>query len=171
VGEFSLTERGGKAVTPKDLAGKVWVAGFVFTRCTGPCPQVSGTMGRLQAEFAAEPDFRLVTFTVDPEHDDPKELARYAEKFRADADRWLFLTGKEAEVARVLRDGFKVAAVKVPEAKAGEEVDHSTKLAVVDREGRIRGYFAGVSNPKDPPGTFEENYVRLKETVAGLLKE
>src|SRR5215471_19542483 len=69
VGEFALTERSGKPVTDKDLRGKVWIGSFVFTRCTGPCPAVTNTMARLQAELKDEMKagtVKLVTFTVDP---------------------------------------------------------------------------------------------------------
>src|SRR5436305_12953744 len=76
VGSFSLTERSGKTVTDADLKGKVWVASFVFTRCTGPCPQVTATIARLQRELPDRPDLRLVTFTVDPGRDAPMDLRR-----------------------------------------------------------------------------------------------
>src|SRR6476661_7088736 len=94
--EFALTERSGKTVTRDDLKGKVWVASFVFVRCPGPCPQVTATMARLQKELdlANHADLRLVTFTVDPGRDNPKELAEYANRYQADPERWLFLTGK-----------------------------------------------------------------------------
>src|SRR5438270_607734 len=62
VGEFRLTERSGQSVTRDDLLGKVWVAAFVFTRCAGPCSQVSGTMARLQKELPDRDDVRLVSF-------------------------------------------------------------------------------------------------------------
>src|SRR5262245_7947558 len=97
VDDFSLTERGGRTVTNADLAGKVWVASFVFTRCTGGCPQVTGTVARLQDAFRDEPGVRLVTFTVDPERDDPDELKKYADLYGADPERWLFLTGQEEQ--------------------------------------------------------------------------
>ncbi len=77
-----------------DLLGKVWIASFVFTRCTAGCPQISTTMKRLQGDLSGYPDVRLVTFTVDPEHDDPGELSRYADAYGADPERWLFLTGE-----------------------------------------------------------------------------
>src|SRR5262245_47191060 len=66
---FDLTGRGGGAVSDATLRGKVWVASFIFTRCAGNCPQVTGTMERLQKELglARRDDVRLVTFTVDPE--------------------------------------------------------------------------------------------------------
>src|SRR6516225_4720166 len=104
--DFSLTERGGKTVTRDDLHGKVWVASFVFTRCSGPCPSVTATMARLQGELKDQPDVRLVTFTVDPERDQLTDLNQYADRFGADPKRWLFLTGKKDDVNRLLREGF-----------------------------------------------------------------
>src|SRR5437868_214349 len=106
VGDFSLTERSGRTVTSADLAGKVWIASFVFTRCTGPCPQVSGSVARIQDAFRDEPDVRLVTFTVDPEHDTPDELKEYANHFGADPERWLFLTGPEEQLYRLSEKSF-----------------------------------------------------------------
>jgi protoheme IX farnesyltransferase len=175
VPEFRLTERSGKVVTRSDLLGKVWVASFVFTRCTGPCPQVTGTIARLQSELANEPDVRFVTFTVDPARDNPDELKRYAEHFRADPERWLFLTGEEKDVHRLLKEGFLVPVARSGQANPppGQEFDHSTRLAVVDRRGNIRGYFSGVRDLDDPGADpeFEANLRKLRETVAALARE
>jgi cytochrome oxidase Cu insertion factor (SCO1/SenC/PrrC family) len=176
VGDFSLTERSGKVVNKDDLLGKVWVASFVFTRCTGPCPQVTATMTRLQAQLASHgDDVRLVTFTVDPEHDDPGELRTYADHFGADPQRWLFLTGTETDVYRLVREGFHLTAQKDAEAgaDAGSAVLHDTRLAVVDRKGRIRGYYQGVVDPRedDPVKGFEDNLERLKRKVEDLVRE
>src|SRR5579871_2125300 len=110
VGDFSLTDRGGQTVTQADLLGKVWVASFVFTRCNGPCPQVTATMAQLQEAFANQPDVRLVTFTVDPAHDDPRELADYARRYGADPQRWLFLTGPEKKIYDLINKQFHVLA-------------------------------------------------------------
>ena len=173
---FALTERSGRFVSNDDLKGKVWVASFVFTRCSGPCPSVTGTMARLQSELDLDnrPDLRLVTFTVDPDRDTPDELKKYADQFRAHPDRWLFLTGKEDEIHRLARDGFKlgVSRSESPNPPAGQEFDHSTFLVVVDKAGRVRGFRDGYQGPNDPEGKrFNEGLGRLKETVAALLKE
>jgi cytochrome oxidase Cu insertion factor (SCO1/SenC/PrrC family) len=74
VPDFKFTERSGKPVAKADLAGKVWVASFVFTRCPGPCPAVTATVARLQKELSDDANIRFVTFTVDPERDNPAEL-------------------------------------------------------------------------------------------------
>jgi cytochrome oxidase Cu insertion factor (SCO1/SenC/PrrC family) len=175
VGDFTLTERSGRPVSRSDLLGKMWIASFVFTRCTGPCPQVTGTMARLQGELADQPDVRLVTFTVDPERDDAGELRRYAEHFGADPRRWLFLTGPEADVYRLLREGFRVPVEKNTGADRppGTEIGHSPRLAVVDRCGRVRGYFDGIRDTRgpDPEKAFEDNLRRLRHKVAALLRE
>jgi cytochrome oxidase Cu insertion factor (SCO1/SenC/PrrC family) len=170
VGDFTLTERGGQSVSRSDLLGKVWVASFVFTRCTGPCPQVTGTMARLQGELADQSDVVLVTFTVDPERDDPEQLSRYASHFGADPQRWLFLTGKEADIYRLLREGFRVP---VDKNGGGENIGHSSRLAVVDRRGLVRGFFQGVREPleADPEQAFEADHRRLLAKVAALLRE
>jgi protein SCO1/2 len=178
VGDFALTERNGTTVHKADLLGKVWVASLVFTRCTGPCPQVTTTMARLQSDLPAEADdIRLVTFTVDPDHDRPAELTRYAENFHADPKRWLFLTGTQADIYRLLRDGFHVPVEqnKGDERRPGNEVMHSPRLVVVDRKGHVRGYFLGIVEADEDPDKakqeFEQSYQRLREKVLTLARE
>ncbi len=175
LGDFTLTERDGRTVHASALRGKVWVASFIFTRCTGPCPWVSDTMERLQKDFADDPDVRLVTFTVDPEDDTPEVLRGYAQHYHADPDRWLFLTGKEAEVDRLLGQGFHIGATKNtgPDATPGTAVTHDTHLAVVDKEGRVRAYFSALRDPNDdnPDQEYEKELAHLRREVAGLRRE
>lgn len=168
VADFTLTERSGKKVSRDDLRGRVWVASFVFTRCTGPCPSVTATMTRLQDALAGETDFRLVTFTVDPERDDPEELRKYAESRRADKERWLFLTGGEEEIHRLLRESFKVGAERNPKARPGDEFTHSTRLALVDREGNVRAYFEGMFDDDEKRAA---EVAKIEQAVSRLLNE
>lgn len=168
---FALTERSGRPVTTADLAGKVWVASFVFTRCTGPCPAVTTSVAQLQERLKDLPDVRLVTFTIDPARDTLDELRKYADSRRADPERWLFLTGKEDEIHRLATDGFKLLAKRKPGGAPGDEFDHSSRLAVVDKQGVIRGVFDGMA--PDRPGGQEqlaESLTKLEATVRRLAK-
>lgn len=108
---FTLVERSGHPVTRADLLGKVWIANFIYTRCPSECPLMSHAMARLQDTFAAERDVRLVSMTVDPAYDTPEVLARYAQRFAAHPQRWLFLTGEKATLSRLAREGFHLGAV------------------------------------------------------------
>jgi protein SCO1 len=170
VGDFALTERSGRTVTKSDLLGKIWIASFEFTRCTAGCPQISATMQQLQTELARSPDVRLVTFTVDPQHDHPEELRVYAEHHHADPERWLFLTGEEKTIYRLLRQSFRVPVEKNKDDEPGNAVLHSPKLVLVDRQGHIRGYFEGRAdvNATDPEREQQINLRKLKAKVTEL---
>jgi protein SCO1/2/putative membrane protein len=173
VADFALKERGGRTVTREDLLGKVWVASFVFTRCTLGCPQITATMRQLQDDLSRYPGVLLVTFTVDPEHDDPGELARYAEHYGADPGRWLFLTGREKEIYNLMEKGFRLPRPVQNQGEKrtpGNEVDHTTRLVVVDADGHVRGYFEGLRDNRspDPEGDFQTNLKKLRRLVGHL---
>jgi protein SCO1/2 len=116
VPDFVLYERGGQSVTKASLLGKVWVVDFIFTRCVDKCPLASSRMAQLQKVFAAEDAVRLVSITVDPEHDTPVVLRQYAENFGAHPQRWLFLTGDKERIYRLAREGFHLGVVDPHEA-------------------------------------------------------
>jgi cytochrome oxidase Cu insertion factor (SCO1/SenC/PrrC family) len=139
---FQLVERSGRPVAREDLLGKPWVVGFIFTRCTGPCPKISGNMRALSEKLAGV-DARLVTISVDPEHDTPEVLAEYARRLGADESRWLFLTGTPEAVRSVSVDSFMLPVERDPSAPVGQLVTHRTVLAVVDSRGNVRGYYDG----------------------------
>lgn len=169
VGDFSLVDSQGKPFDSSQLQGKTWIASFVFTRCTGPCPQVTATMARLQKELEDIPDLVLVTFTVDPSRDTPDELRRYAENYRAKPDRWVFLTGAEESIHQLMTKKFLLGVKRADNPKPGQEFDHATRLVLVDSSGSIVGYFPGVVDKspenREAEAEFEKGLARLKSLV------
>lgn len=145
VGEFELVERSGRSVRRADLEGRVWVVGFVFTRCTGPCPKVTGHMRELQDELAAT-QARLLTFSVDPLYDTPEVLRGYAESVGADPERWWMLTGEQRTIDALmptfLSTNTRTNDGSVP---VGSSIAHQTRLSVIDKHGRVRGLYSGES--------------------------
>jgi protein SCO1/2 len=141
--DFTLTDSHGKTVCRDDLKGKVWIAHFFFTECAAGCSQTTDNMAHLQEQLADCPGVVLVSFTVNPAADTPERLRAYAEQRRADPRRWLFLTGDESLMHRLIRDGFKQGLAKDPDARPGYQVVHSFRVMLVDQEGRIRGYVDG----------------------------
>jgi protein SCO1 len=131
---FELTAQSGQPFDRKQLAGKVWVADFFFTTCTGPCPRMSSQMRQVQNSTLSIADVRLVSFTVDPARDTPAVLADYARRYKAQEGRWFFLTGETEKLNDLARNTFKLNSVD------GSLV-HSTRFVLVDRKGRIRGYY------------------------------
>lgn len=138
---FSLVNRDGRTVRLEDLAGTPWVADFIFTRCPASCPMMSARMARLNRDLPGDLDVRLVSFSVDPGHDTPEVLQRYAASFQA-PDRWLFLTGGKEDIRRLSIEGFKLGLDMDPAPGSGPEpILHSTRFVLVDGEGSIRGYY------------------------------
>jgi protein SCO1 len=139
---FELTAQDGGPFGSKDLAGRVWLASFIFTRCETVCPAITGQMARIQGRTRnLEPAFHLVSISVDPEFDDPDRLAAYARAHRASPRMWTFLTGPVDAVRETVVRGLHVSMEPDPERRGGERILHGTHLVLVDGEGRIRGYY------------------------------
>jgi len=152
---FELTAETGEPFQGKSLAGQVWVADFIFTSCQGPCPRMSGLMRVIQKELAGVQGVTLVSFTVDPDRDTPEVLAAYGKRYQAEPGRWRFLTGAKEALHRLSRDAFRLGDVD-------GGLNHSTRFVVVDRQGRIRGYY----------GTAEDgNWKQVVPDVRRLLEE
>jgi protein SCO1/2 len=135
---FELVNQDAQPFGTAQLAGKIWIADFIFTTCPGPCPIISTRMSELQKPLE-KTDIHLVSFTVDPEKDTPEVLRVYAEKLHAQPARWDFLTGPRDAIYALTRDGFKLAVSDGSEEE-GMPV-HSTRVVLVDRRGVIRGYY------------------------------
>lgn len=147
VGKFSLTERSGRAVTDSDLADKVWVADFIFSRCGSSCPRITKVMKDLQKDFLGS-GVALVSITVDPDYDKPDVLAEFARRYDADDSRWLFLTGDKDRVYRLILDGFMQSVAETPEADRTSEIEavsHSDRLVLVGPGNVVLGAYQSTS--------------------------
>ena len=130
--QFQLTDQQGQSFQSASLGQHVWIADFIYTNCEGPCPRMSSRMRAMQNKLA--PEVRFVSFTVDPARDTPGQLSEYGKKFGADNSRWTFLTGDATTLNSLDRDAFKLGTL-------GAEMDHSTRFVLIDKKGRVRGYY------------------------------
>jgi protein SCO1/2 len=166
--DFALVNRDGRTITRADLAGAPWVADFIFTRCPSSCPLMTARMARFARDVSRGPQglrFHLVSISVEPDHDTPAVLARYAAGFEA-PPHWLFLTGSRDAVLTLSRDGFKLGLeMTPPPPPAGVELPepilHSTRFVLVDGDGRIRGYYEAFD---------EESMARLRKDLWAIAR-
>ncbi|HVX15545.1 MAG TPA: SCO family protein [Pirellulales bacterium] len=147
--EFTFTDSEGQPFSLQNLSGKVWVASFFFATCPGFCLQMNQEIAKIARDLSDQ-DVTFVSFTVDPENDTPDVLKEYATRMQADPRRWVFLTGKQADIQELGQQYFKVPATK----------DHLDKLLLVGRDGREHNFFAS----RDP-----QDVKRLKEAIAECL--
>lgn len=143
--DFALTDQSGRPVRRADLQGKVWVASFIFTNCPDECPLMTAELAQLQSDLTSIPDLRFVSISVDPERDTPAILSQYADRFNADPERWLFLTGDKRAIYRLAREGFRVGIVDPAEPSPPSPV----------KEGALGGFGGWLDRP--PPSSVGRN--------------
>ena len=137
VPEFLMSDSEGRLFDSKRLVGKVWVVDFIYTSCPGPCPLMTAKMHRIEQQLKQNPDVKLVSISVDPDHDSPSVLNTFAHRFGGPTDNWFFLTGSPATVHLLAYDTFHVGDVI-------SKMDHSTKFMLVDKHGHLRGYYSSL---------------------------
>jgi protein SCO1/2 len=143
LGDFQLTDQNDAVFTPANLAGKVWLAAFMFTRCPTICPMITARMREVQALAKQRGvPLHLVSFSVDPEFDTPQVLRTYAEKYGAEQSSWSFVTGDNAVIRNAAEEGFKIAVEGKPTPQAVDfGISHGSHLVLVDGKRTIRGYY------------------------------
>jgi len=155
VQDFNLFDEKGEEFSLSRLRGDIWIANFFFTTCSDICPVMSKNMAALHRSFALVGDVTQISITVNPEFDSSVVLKKYAQKYQANTSKWHFLTGTRAQITDLAVNSFKLGSIEEP-------VFHSSKFALVDRQGSIRGYYDGVQ-PGEVSQLFTDITVLLKE--------
>ena len=139
VPDFSLTDQSGKPFRLSQMRGEPVAVTFLYTRCpiATACPMTAARFAKLDSLLAEKGFGKLVTITVDPEHDTPKVLAQYAKTLGANPARWKFLTGDPKTIADA---ASSFGVLYYPEKGT---VVHTQAVAVVDPEGRLAAIYYG----------------------------
>jgi protein SCO1/2 len=138
---FEFRNQWGETITRETFNGKVWVAYFFFTTCPSVCPTMNRNAIDVQREFAKNPQVLMAGFTVDPENDTVTQLKKWADKHGAQRGKWHFLTGDRETLYKLSREVFKLGVQPGDETHS---IVHSDRLVLIDRQGRIRGYYSGM---------------------------
>lgn len=141
--DFSFANQKGEMIGNEDMKGKITIVDFFFTSCPSICPVMSKEMERVNDMFRDEYKVRILSISIDPEHDTPEVLQEYAKEHGADAGKWDFLSGEKLETYQLARCGFVLPTIDgmgVP-----DDFVHSDKFVLIDEEGRIRGYYSGTN--------------------------
>jgi protein SCO1/2 len=162
---FSFTNHLGQEVTNKDYEGKIYVADFFFATCPTICPKMAVNMLELQKHFYDRSDFRLLSHTVNPEHDSVDVLYDYSRKVYAIDSIWNFVTGPKDSIYSIAFKGYFANAMEDEVAPGG--FLHSSNLFLIDREGRIRGVFDGTS-PSEVNSLMDAIVILYREEYAPL---
>ena len=156
---FQFVNQDSQIVTNADFAGKVYAVDFFFISCPTICPKLTKQMLRVHEAFKDEPNFLLLSHTVDTKHDTIPRLKNYANNLGADTEKWHFVTGEKAAIYDIAKDYFSLA-FESDDAPGG--FDHSGRIILVDGKGRVRSFCDG-TDPEKVDGFMEDIKILLKE--------
>ena len=160
IADFAFVNQVGDTIRKEDMAGKVYVADFFFTTCPTICPVMKKEMLRVYEKFKGDPNFRILSHSIDPSHDTQAVLKDYAEKLGVpDAATWNFLTGDQEKIFEIGQTSYLTTTMADNMEPGG--FLHSGAFLLVDQQGRIRGVY---------DGTKTDQVDRLLADIPKLLK-
>ena len=160
---FTLTNQLALPFSLTNLLGNVWIADVIFTTCPMSCERMTQRMQTIANEISSRAPVKFVSITAHPAFDTPTVLKKYAERHGIDQSRWHFLTGIKQDVYGLSVNGMKFSVLDNTNRVIPEDLFiHSTQFALVDKRGKIRGYFEG---------TEEEDRKQLLIAVKKLARE
>ena len=130
-GNYAFTGQDGQNFQTNSMLGSTWLVNFFFTSCHGPCPLMTSQIAAVMAKY---PDLKALSLTTDPETDTVQVLKAYAEKFKANSDRWTMARGEGKTMQQFGQDVLKLPVGEVPDA-------HSARIVLIDKMGQIRGWY------------------------------
>jgi protein SCO1/2 len=141
---FSLTDERGQVFTDEALRGHPTIVSFIFTRCDTVCPITAMKMQRLEERTRDKRGLpiKFISISVDPAHDGPAELTAFATKYRANPERWRFLTGTEQSIRALVEGPFMSPMDREGNATSGApNIVHSGYFLLLDGDLMIRGVY------------------------------
>jgi protein SCO1/2 len=157
---FTFINQNGDTVTEKITEGKIYVADFFFTTCPTICPVMKRQMIKIYNEYKGNDDVMILSHSIDPEHDTPQVLAKYASDLGIQGKQWQFLTGEKEKIFKIGQTNYMVT-VETDSGSAGGFL-HSGAFILIDKEKHVRGMY---------DGTTDEGVERLSADMRRLLKE
>jgi protein SCO1/2 len=157
---FSFVNQDGDTVSEKMVAGKIYVTDFFFTTCPTICPVMKRQMIKVFNDIKGKPDVMILSHSIDPEHDTPQVLKKYAQDLGIEGKQWQFLTGEKEKIYEIGQQNYLVTAKEDKSAEGG--YIHSGAFILVDKERRVRGMY---------DGTTEEGTQKLIADIKILQEE
>ncbi|MTH16167.1 SCO family protein [Flavobacterium sp. LC2016-01] len=168
--KFELTNQDGAKVSNETYKGKVYVLEFFFTTCPSICPKMNLSMLEIEKTFFGNPNFGIVSITIDPAHDTPQVLKDHAKLLGVKSSNWNFLTGDKATIMDLSNKGFNLYAGENDKVNGGFE--HSGLFALIDKDGKIRCRKDDFGNPILYYDGLDKKGVReIQEDIKVLLEE
>ena len=119
-------------------------------------------MIRVYEKFQDNPNFGIISHTIDPRHDSISVLKEYKERLGIKGDSWQFVTGEQEKIYEIAQKDYMVSALEDSTAVNEGGFVHSGAFVLIDKQKRIRGVY---------DGTKEVEVNKLIKDIELLLKK
>jgi protein SCO1 len=157
---FEFKDQNGKTIKNEDLKGKIYALSFFFTSCPGTCPVVMGNLTAVHSGFKDEPNFQILSVSIDPNTDQQDVLKTYGKGLEIDENRWSLVRNSEEYTHDFIKTRLYQPLIKDKSAPGG--FDHSSRVLLVDGKGRLRNFYEG-TNKKELDLLIEDAKTLLLE--------
>ncbi len=158
--DWEFTDQNNELFQANQLDEDIQIFNFFFTSCPTVCPTMNKNVQQVQQVFINDDQIQFVSISVDPEHDQPKQLKAYEEKYSLNPDQWHFLTGDKNEIYLLAKKGYNLSAT---DSDGGStNILHSQQVLLIDPNRHIRGIYNG---------TERDEMARLIQDISKLKKE
>lgn len=144
VRDFKFTTQDGEPFTNKNVEGKVYVAEYFFTTCTGICPVMNTNMRQVYEKYKKEPDFLIVSHTCDPDKDSAARLKVYSDSMKVDTKKWVFVTGRKDSLYNMARLSYTIDDPANNLNSPEDDFLHTQFWALVNRNGDVLKIYDGL---------------------------
>ncbi|HET7000547.1 MAG TPA: SCO family protein [Puia sp.] len=159
---FSFLDQKGERITNQNVEGKVYVAEFFFTTCPGICPKMNTNLRPVYERYKNEPNFMILSHTVNPSTDSVSRMKHYADSLGVDAGHWIFLTGPKDSLYLAARLSYLLDDPKNNLSPIDEQFIHTQFFALVDKNGNVRSIIDGLK---------KDELAEMQKEIDELLKE
>ena len=157
---FKFVSQNNDTITTKNFDNVIYIADFFFVSCPTICPVMKRNMLKVYKQIKGQNDIKILSHTIDPEHDTPTVLKKYATDLGVNGTQWLFVTGKKEDIYKIGQKNYMVVANEDSTAVGG--YIHSGAFILVDKKKQVRGVY---------DGTNEEGIEKLMIDIEILRKE
>jgi protein SCO1 len=155
---FSYINQYGDSISNKNLDGNIYVADFFFTTCPTICPIMQRNMLNVYNAFKDSTGVKIISYTIDPQHDSVPVLKKYADKLGVAGNTWWLLQGHQNETYQIAKSYL----VSVQEKNPAGEYIHDGFFILIDKKKRVRGTYDG-TDPKEVSKLIEDMKVLKTE--------
>jgi protein SCO1/2 len=168
IADFKFINQNGKTISQEDYKDKIYVADFFFTTCPTICPIMTDNLVWLQDKIKNMPDVMFLSHSVTPDIDSVSVLKKYAIEKGVLDSKWNLVTGNKKDIYYIARKSYLAVETGNPEELY--DMVHTENFVLVDKKGRIRGFYDG-TNLNKPTEDGTKNVTQLLEDIKWLLEK